>query len=70
VGGVRQKMVAVKEADIDLFLVPSGEVEEARALAGDDLRVEPVDTVDDALRILATVGGNGQTLDRSGVRPA
>ena len=70
VGGVRQKMVAVKEADIDLFLVPSGEVEEARALAGDGLRVEPVDTLDDALRILAGVGGNGQTLDRSGVQPA
>ena len=70
VGGVRQKTLSVKDAGIDLFLVPSGELEEARAVAGDDMRVEPVDTLDDALAVLATVGGNGASLDRSGVVPA
>jgi Lon-like protease len=68
VGGVTQKTAAVKSAGIDLFLVPRGEFEDARRAAGDDLQVEAVDTLDDALRILAREGGNGLALGRPGAR--
>lgn len=66
VGGVAQKAVAVKEAGIELFLVPAGEVEEARRHAGDGLQVEEVASLEDALRILAEFGGNGLALGRPG----
>jgi PDZ domain-containing protein len=66
VGGVAQKTVAVRRAGAELFLVPADEVEEARKHAGDDLRVEPVRDLDDALRILAGLGGNGLALGRPG----
>ena len=62
VGGVAQKTLAVKRAGATLFLVPSGELEIARRFAGDDLRVEPADSITDALAVLATVGGNGLAL--------
>jgi PDZ domain-containing protein len=68
VGGVAQKTAAVKAAGIDLFLVPRGELADARKAAGKDLQVEPVDTLDDALRILAHEGGNGLALGRPGAR--
>lgn len=61
VGGVPQKTVAVKRSGAQLFLVPSSEYEEARRFAG-DMRVEPVDTLDDALEVLATVGGGTRVL--------
>jgi PDZ domain-containing protein len=64
VGGVAQKTAAVEAAGIDLFLVPRGELADARRAAGDDLQVEPVDTLDDALRVLARSGGNGLALER------
>lgn len=56
VGGVQQKTIAVRRAGVDLFLVPRSEYDEAKKYAG-DMRVEPVDTLDDALKVLATVGG-------------
>jgi Lon-like protease len=60
VGGVRQKAIAVARAGADVFLVPADEVDEARLGAGDSgMRVEPVETLDDALVILAELGGNG-----------
>lgn len=62
VGGVAQKTKAVRRAGAELFLVPPAELETARRFAGDDLRVEPVGSLDDALRVLATVGGNGLAL--------
>jgi PDZ domain-containing protein len=68
VGGVAQKTSAVGAAGIDLFLVPRGELEAARAAADGDLRVEGVDTLEDALRVLARGGGNGLALDRPGER--
>jgi len=61
VGGVHQKTVAVRRSGAQLFLVPSSELDEARKYAG-DLRVEPVDTLDDALRVLATVGGGTEVI--------
>lgn len=62
VGGVAQKTVAVKRAGAELFLVPSGEYEAAKRFAGKDLRIEVADSLDDALRVLATLGGNGLAL--------
>ena len=70
VGGVAQKAVAVTEAGVELFLVPEGELEEARRHAGGDLRVEAVGTLEDALRILSTFGGNGLALGRPGAAGA
>jgi PDZ domain-containing protein len=65
VGGVAQKTVAVQEAGVKLFLVPKAEVAEARKHASKDLRIEPVQTLDDALRILAGFGGNGLALEQA-----
>lgn len=61
VGGVEQKTVAVRRSGADLFLVPSSELEEARRYAG-EMRVEAVDTLDQALEVLSTVGGGTQAL--------
>jgi Lon-like protease len=65
VGGVAQKAVAVRRAGIDVFLVPSSEYEEAKKYAG-DMRVEAVDTLDDALRMLADLGGGERALAPTG----
>ena len=65
VGGVAQKTVAVKESGAELFLVPTAELKDARKFAGKGLRVEPVRNLRDALRILASLGGNGLALDRN-----
>jgi PDZ domain-containing protein len=56
VGGVHQKTIAVRDSGAELFLVPSSEYDEAMKWAG-SLRVEKVDSIDDALRVLATLGG-------------
>ena len=66
VGGVAQKTIAVNRSGATLFLVPSGEVAEARRFAGDELEVRPVDTLDDALSALAELGGNGLALPKLG----
>jgi Lon-like protease len=66
VGGVAQKTVAVRDAGIDLFLVPASEVEQARRHAGQALQIAPVRDLDDALRVLASLGGNGLALDGPG----
>jgi Lon-like protease len=58
VGGVAQKTVAVERAGAKLFLVPSAEYEIAKARAGDRLRVEKADTLDEALAVLATLDGS------------
>jgi len=61
VGGVPQKVVAARRQGVSLMLVPASELDEARAHAG-DLRIEPVETLDDALAVLATVGGGDAVL--------
>jgi Lon-like protease len=61
VGGVEQKTVAVRRSGADLFLVPSSELDLARRFAG-DMRVEPVDNIDDALAALSTLGGGVEAL--------
>jgi PDZ domain-containing protein len=62
VGGVRQKVYAARRAGVELFLVPSVEYDEAVAAADGDMRVEAVDTLDEALVALETIGGETQAL--------
>jgi Lon-like protease len=62
VGGVAQKVVAAADEGAEVFLVPASELEQAAAGAPDDIRVEPVDDLDDALAILDQLGGNALAL--------
>lgn len=61
VGGVHQKVVAARRSGVRLMLVPASEIDEARRFAG-DLRIEPVNSLDDALAVLATIGGGDAVL--------
>jgi len=61
IGGIHQKVMASRRAGVQLMLVPASEVDEARKYAG-DLRIEPVETLDQALEILTTVGGGNSVL--------
>jgi PDZ domain-containing protein len=59
IGGIKQKTLGARAAHVDAFLVPAGEnAREARKYAH-GLRIIPVDTFPQALRALATLGGNG-----------
>jgi Lon-like protease len=56
VGGITQKVAAVKRAGVRLFLYPAStpEADQAamRRVAGDDLELRPVATLDEAVRVL------------------
>lgn len=55
IGGVKQKTLGVREAGVDVFLVPAGEnAREARRYA-DGLRIIPVKNFQQALQALATL---------------
>jgi PDZ domain-containing protein len=59
IGGIKQKTIGAREAHVDAFLVPAGDnATEARKYAH-GLRIIAVDTFPQALRALATLGGNG-----------
>ena len=67
VGGVAQKVVAVRRSGAALMLVPKGNYAEARAHAGSRLRVVAVDTFDDALRAIGSLpGSNAPPLAHAG----
>ncbi len=71
IGGVAQKAITVRRAGATVFLVPRDNLEEARTRAGDDLRVLPVDSFDDALRALGGLdGSNALALGSSGAGTA
>lgn len=53
IGGVKQKTIGARRSDMDLFLVPGENAAEARRYAN-GLRIVPVDTFQQALRLLAT----------------
>ena len=54
IGGVKQKTVGARRADVDYFLVPVGEnAEDARENAG-GLQIIPVESFQQALQRLAT----------------
>ncbi len=62
IGGIEQKAHAVRRAGVDLFIVPTDHVEAARKVLGDDVEVAGVDTLEDALDVLAAHGGNAHQL--------
>jgi PDZ domain-containing protein len=65
IGGLRQKTIAVIRAGADLFIVPKAEIADAqKAAVGSRLRVVGVETLDDALKVLADEGGNALTLPK------
>lgn len=67
VGGVPQKAAAVRELGIDVFIVPRalGEdiLAEVEERAGDDLRIIPVDDLEEALAVLETLGGDTEAIE-------
>jgi PDZ domain-containing protein len=65
VGGVAQKTEAVKRSGAKVFLVPPDEYDEAKAHAGKVLEIVKVATLDDALKALASLGGNAEALPTS-----
>jgi PDZ domain-containing protein len=58
VGGVPQKTVAVENAHATIFLVPPGEYADAKSKQTSGLKVYPVSTLAQALRVLAANGGH------------
>jgi PDZ domain-containing protein len=67
VGGTGQKAAAVRAKDVELFLVPTADYQDAVDHAGDDLEVVAVDNLDDALAALADLGGNALDLPQPDV---
>jgi PDZ domain-containing protein len=65
VGGVPQKTVAVRRSGAVAFLVPAVEYKTALKKAGSKLKVIPVATLDDALKALASLGGDLHALPAS-----
>lgn len=70
IGGLAQKVSAVRQQGATVFIVPTeqGEADLARAreVAGDDVEIVPVDDLDQALAALAERGGNGLELGTPG----
>jgi len=62
IGGLAQKVSAVRQVGVDHFLVPASQseasMEQARAAAGDDVELVPVATLDEALAALERLGGD------------
>ena len=60
IGGIGQKVVGAKDEGATLFLYPAStskeDVRRLKHLAGDDIRLEPVNTVEDALKVLDPTG--------------
>jgi PDZ domain-containing protein len=53
IGGIEEKLTAAADAGATVFLVPQGNMEEARASGGHGLELVPVATFDDARAYLA-----------------
>jgi PDZ domain-containing protein len=54
IGGVKQKTIGARQAKVDVFLVPAGDNARVARRYADGLRVVPVETFRQALRVLAT----------------
>ena len=54
IGGIKQKTIGARRADVDFFLVPAGENAEGALDNADGLRIIPVDSFQQALRRLTT----------------
>jgi PDZ domain-containing protein len=57
VGGGAQKAIAVRDAGYEVFLVPSAELDEVQEAVGDRVEVVAVDTLEEALEALDSLGG-------------
>lgn len=66
VGGLHQKAFAALDDDAEVFIVPANNLEAAQAAVGDDLRIEPVTTLAEALEIIDEFGGNAGELPTDG----
>ncbi len=55
-------MSAVRQVGVEYFIVPTGQGDEqlqrAREIAGDDVEIIPVATLDEALAALERIGGD------------
>jgi Lon-like protease len=62
IGGLAQKVAAVRQVGVDHFIVPTAQGEEqlerARQIAGDELEIIAVATLDEALAALEELGGD------------
>lgn len=62
IGGLRQKASAVAQAGVDVFIVPAAQgaddVAAARLAGGDDLDIVTVETLEDAIEVLESLGGD------------
>jgi PDZ domain-containing protein len=60
IGGVKQKTIGAKQADVDVFLVPvDGDNARVAKRYADGLRIIPVESFQQALRALATLPPKG-----------
>ena len=68
IGGLPQKASAVRQAGAKYFLVPASQsdIAEAQAVVGNDVKLIPVATLDEALAALTKLGGNGDKLGTPG----
>ena len=66
VGGVIQKTAAVRAAGAEYFLVPPMEFDDAKAHAGNRLRIVKVANLDEALAALGKLGGDVTALGSPG----
>ena len=70
IGGLAQKVSAVRQQGATVFIVPREQGEDdlarAREVAGDKVKIVPVDDLEQALAALADLGGNGLELGTPG----
>ena len=67
IGGIEQKVVTVRRAGVDVFIIPRGlpaaEMDAARRQAGGEVELIEVSTVDEALEVLESLGGDPVEVD-------
>jgi PDZ domain-containing protein len=63
IGGVQQKVVSARKAKAELMLVPVENYDEAKAKAGDSLKILAVKDLPAALAALSDIGGNAADLN-------
>ena len=68
VGGVQWKVQAAADAGAALFIVPSGELEQARSAAPGGMEVVGVDTLAQAVQALCATGVTGQACEAASTR--
>jgi PDZ domain-containing protein len=70
IGGLASKTSAVRQMGADIFIVPEAQGEEdlakAQLVAGDEVEIIAVATLEEAVAALAERGGNGLDLGRPG----